>query len=52
MFVAGRMEENMEREKEKYLQLLAKEYPTRQAACREIINLNAILNLPRARSIS
>ncbi len=37
----------MEREKEKYLHLLAKEYPTRQAACREIINLNAILNLPK-----
>ena len=37
----------MEREKEKYMHLLAKEYPTRQAACREIINLNAILNLPK-----
>ncbi len=37
----------MERDKEKYLQLLAKEYPTRQAACREVINLNAILNLPK-----
>ncbi len=37
----------MERVKEKYLQLLSKEYPTRQAACREIINLNAILNLPK-----
>ena len=37
----------MERKKEKYLELLAKEYPTRQLACREIINLNAILNLPK-----
>ncbi len=37
----------MERDKEKYLQLLTKEYPTRQSACREIINLNAILNLPK-----
>lgn len=41
------MEENMERDKEKYLKLLAKEYPTREAACREIINLSAILNLPK-----
>ena len=31
----------------KYLNLLAKEYPTKQAVCREIINLNAILNLPK-----
>lgn len=37
----------MEREKKKYLELLAKEYPTKQLACREIINLNAILNLPK-----
>ena len=37
----------MERDKEKYLKLLAKEYPTREAACREIINLSAILNLPK-----
>lgn len=37
----------MEGDKKKYLELLAKEYPTRQLACREIINLNAILNLPK-----
>ncbi|MDE7434879.1 MAG: fructose-1,6-bisphosphatase [Lachnospiraceae bacterium] len=37
----------MERDKKKYLELLAKEYPTKQLACREIINLNAILNLPK-----
>ncbi len=30
-----------------YLQLLAKQYPTIQAAATEIINLNAILNLPK-----
>ena len=32
---------------EKYLRLLAEKYPTRQSVCREIINLNAILNLPK-----
>lgn len=32
---------------EKYLSSLAKEYPTIQAVCREIINLKAILNLPK-----
>ena len=31
----------------KYLSLLAKEYPTIQSACTEIINLQAILNLPK-----
>lgn len=31
----------------KYLQLLAEKYPSIQAVCREIINLNAILNLPK-----
>ncbi len=31
-----------------YLRLLGKEYPTEQAAATEIINLNAILNLPKA----
>ncbi len=30
-----------------YLQLLAKQYPTVQAASKEIINLQAILNLPK-----
>lgn len=37
----------MEKSQLKYLKLLAREYPTRQLACREIINLNAILNLPK-----
>ena len=31
----------------RYLQLLAKQYPTVQAACTELINLQAILNLPK-----
>lgn len=31
-----------------YLRLLGKEYPTEQDAATEIINLNAILNLPKA----
>ncbi len=37
----------MDREREKYLRLLARQYPTQQAVCREIINLSAILNLPK-----
>lgn len=32
----------------KYLKLLAKEFPTIQDVCTEIINLKAILNLPKA----
>ena len=31
----------------RYLQLLAKQYPTIQAASTEIINLQAIMNLPK-----
>ncbi len=31
----------------KYLELLSQKYPTVQAACTEIINLQAILNLPK-----
>ena len=31
----------------KYYQLLAQQYPTIQSVCTEIINLNAILNLPK-----
>ena len=31
----------------RYLRLLAQQYPTVQAASREIINLQAILNLPK-----
>lgn len=34
-------------EKMKYLRLLAKEYPSIPSVCREIINLKAILNLPK-----
>lgn len=37
----------MELQDEKYLRLLAEKYPSRQSVCREIINLNAILNLPK-----
>lgn len=32
---------------QKYMKLLAEKYPTRQSVCREIINLSAILNLPK-----
>ena len=32
---------------ERYLQLLSEKYPTIQSVCTEIINLNAILNLPK-----
>lgn len=32
---------------DKYLKLLAEKYPSVQAVCREIINLRAILNLPK-----
>lgn len=34
-------------ENKKYLNLLSEKYPTIQSVCREIINLNAILNLPK-----
>lgn len=37
----------MELEQRKFLSLLAEKYPTTQEVCREIINLNAILNLPK-----
>lgn len=37
----------MDSDSSKYLRLLADQYPTQQAVCREIINLNAILNLPK-----
>ena len=38
----------MENNKEsRYLQQLAKEYPTIQSVCTEIINLQAIMNLPK-----
>jgi len=35
----------------KYLELLSKEYPTIQAVASELINLNAILNLPKGTEI-
>ena len=31
----------------KYLELLSEKYPTVQSVCTEIINLKAILNLPK-----
>ena len=31
----------------RYLELLSQKYPTVQAACTEIINLNAIMSLPK-----
>ena len=34
-------------EKLKYLRLLSRENPSIPSVCREIINLNAILNLPK-----
>ncbi len=37
----------MDFDQEKYLTLLAEKYPTVQTVCREIINLSAILNLPK-----
>lgn len=40
-------ENQMSREQRKYLDLLAEQFPTKQSLCREIINLNAILNLPK-----
>ena len=37
---------------EKYLELLAEKYPTEQAVCREIINLKAILGLPKGTELN
>ncbi len=37
----------MSKEQEKYLRLLSEKYPSTQSVCREIVNLNAILNLPK-----
>ncbi len=36
----------------KYLQLLSKQYPTIDEVTTEVINLSAIINLPKERSIS
>lgn len=41
------LEERPEGERLRYLKLLARQYPTVQAACTEIVNLQAILNLPK-----
>ena len=41
------MEVTMEGTDLHYLNLLAREFPTPRAVCAEIINLNAILNLPK-----
>ena len=37
----------MTEDKKKYLRLLAEKYPSERSLTREIINLNAILNLPK-----
>ena len=37
----------MNQEQRKYLSLLSEKFPTRQAVCTEIINLAAIMNLPK-----
>lgn len=37
----------MEIKEKKYMKLLAEKYPSKQSVCREIINLSAILNLPK-----
>ena len=37
----------MNQEQRKYLSFLAEKFPTRQAVCTEIINLAAIMNLPK-----
>lgn len=37
----------MDRNEKKYMKLLGEKFPSRQAVSREIINLNAILNLPK-----
>lgn len=37
----------MDVNEKKYMKLLAEKFPSRQAVCREIINLNTILNLPK-----
>ena len=37
---------NITGDRMKFLRLLSEKYPTRQQVCTEIINLQAILNLP------
>ena len=38
---------NQTEEHRKYLELLAREFPTQEATVTEIINLQAIINLPK-----
>ena len=38
---------NITGDRMKFLRLLSEKYPTRQQVCTEIINLQAILNLPK-----
>ncbi len=38
---------NFDKDKIKYLRLLSEKFPTRQSVCTEIINLMAIMNLPK-----
>ena len=38
---------NITGDRMKFLHLLSEKYPTRQQVCTEIINLQAILNLPK-----
>ena len=35
------------RDRDIWMKLLKEKYPTKQAVCREIINLTAIINLPK-----
>ena len=37
----------MNKKSDKYLKLLSEKYPAKEAVIREIINLSAILNLPK-----
>lgn len=38
---------NIRKDQDKYLRLLSERYPNKQALCREMINLSAIMNLPK-----
>ena len=42
------MEQDVNRQSVRYLSLMAREYPTIQAVSSEIINLQAICNLPKS----
>ena len=45
--MVNNQENRMEYSELKYLKSLAKQYPTVDSACTEIINLQSILNLPK-----